>query len=184
MHLHKQECVVKTFHHHPFIFFVRIIKILVASLPFIFMSFLIGSALSASQLALILTVIITIFILFIAYDFIIFYLDRLVVTNRRIVHIDWKSLLSRSEQEAELEDIQDIETEENGIFSKIKLFDFGSFWLQTASTKTTITFTDAPDPEGIKKLIYQLQSKSRKMENASLVSSHDSAPKTPHQKTP
>ncbi len=141
------------------------------------MAFLVGSALTSEQLALILTIIIALFSLFTAYDFVIFYLDRLIVTNRRIVHIDWHNLLSRGEQEAELKDIQDIETVENGIFSSIKLFDFGTFWLETASTKTTITFKDAPDPEGIKHLIYQLQTKDCKIDSDNHNTPHDSAKK-------
>ena len=53
-------------------------------------------------------------------------------------------------KEALLYDIQDIHTQEKGVLSALYLFDYGVIRLETASSKTTIVFTEAPDPEGIK----------------------------------
>jgi hypothetical protein len=67
------------------------------------------------------------FALVYAYDFMMYYLDTLVLTNQRIVHLDWISPFRYQETQAMLDDIQNIESKENGFLSSIKLFDFGEF---------------------------------------------------------
>jgi uncharacterized protein YfeS len=99
------------------------------------------------------------FALVYAYDFMMYYLDTLVLTNQRIVHLDWISPFRYQETQAMLDDIQNIESKENGFLSSIKLFDFGEFLVETASTKTVITFNEAPDPEGIKFFVTNLSRK-------------------------
>lgn len=80
-------------------------------------------------------------------------LDKLVITNKRVIWIDWHSLFKREEHEAELFDIQDIQTRETGILSKLRIFDYGLVEVETASSKTCIIFIDCPDPEGTKNFI-------------------------------
>lgn len=163
MHLQKDENYIKNVHHHPVVFILRALKIAIVSLPFYLVAAFFSGVLSGMQMFLAYLGIFTMFGLIMFYDLILFYLDRLIITNRRIVHIDWKSIFNRTEHEAELVDIQDIATEEAGIFSAIPIFDFGTFRLETASTKTTIIFKDAPDPEGIKNFIYHLNLKPNRI---------------------
>lgn len=166
MHLKQNECVVKTFHHHSLTFFFRALKILAVSLPFFLVGFFISTSLDMAQTIILYSSIGIFFGALITYDLFFFYLDRLVVTNYRIIHVDWKGAFKRDEHEAELIDIQDIATEESGILSALPIFDFGLFRLQTASTKTTITFENAPDPEGIKHFIYHLNIKPTRIRAA------------------
>ena len=98
-----------------------------------------------------------VYALLVSYSSLIYWLDRLVVTDQRIVHIDWQYLTVRNESEAELNDIQDIKTGEKGFLSYFYVFDYGFFALSTASAKVIITFLDAPDPEGIRKFIYHVK---------------------------
>lgn len=97
-----------------------------------------------------------IFSLIFIYITLIYWLDRLVITNRRVVFIDWKYLSVKVEAETELKDIQDIVSRENGIFSLIPFLDFGTIKIKSASNKTAITFPQAPDPNGMKKFIQSL----------------------------
>jgi len=184
MHLQNQECVIKTFHHHPATFTLRILKRMIVSLPFFLVASFFNGVADSTQLSFIYLAIFVFFTLLIVYDVYFFYLDRLVITNKRIVHIDWKGAFQRTENEAELLDIQDISTQEAGILSFIPFFDFGIFKLETASTRTTITFLDAPDPEGIKHFIYHLMTKPHTILTDHQNFSHDPAPKTSNKKTP
>ncbi len=159
MYLQTDECVIREYHHHPFRFFVRAVKILTVSFPFFFLAFLFRDVFSTLEIAGIYTVIAIIFLAIAGYSSLIFYLDRLVMTNQRVIHIDWHGLFARDESEAEYSDIQDIETRENGILSNLKIFDYGYIIIQTASKKISIMFEDANDPEGIKHFIYHLQRK-------------------------
>lgn len=90
------------------------------------------------------------FSIIILYLALIYWLDKLIITNKRAIHVDWILLSKRTEGEALLYDIQDIHTQEKGLFSALYLFDYGVIRLETASSKTTIIFIQAPDPEGIK----------------------------------
>ncbi len=94
-------------------------------------------------------------LIFVALDY---WLDKLVVTNQRIILINWQTLLARNESEAFLHDIQDIQTKEKGFLANFKIFDYGLFKLETASSQVTIMFDNAPDPEGIRRFVYHLRS--------------------------
>lgn len=159
MNLNDDEQVLKVYHHHLTTFIFRALGMAFVSLPFYFMAALLSTILSPVNLAMTVLGITVIFGLVMFYDLTLYYFDRLIITNRRVVYIDWKSAVKRDEHEAEIMDIQDISTEEAGVFAFLPIFDFGMFKLETASTKTSIIFTDAPDPEGIKHFIYHLHVK-------------------------
>jgi hypothetical protein len=163
MQLTNGEQVLKVFHHHPTMFVFRGGKIIIASLPFYLVGSFFNGVFSAPQMAVIFSIISIIFVLIIAYDFTFYYLDRLFITNRRVIHQNWDNALQREEHEVELADIQDIATKETGIFSYLKIFDFGSFRLETASKSTAISFKGAPDPEGIRHFIYHLDIKPNRI---------------------
>ena len=150
MKLQSKERIIKVFHHHPFPFLVQIVKAIAASFPFFFLLYIVSSALSYNVIVIANLIIIGVFSLIIIYMALIYWLDKLIITNKRAIHVDWIFLSQRNEGEALLYDIQDIQTQEKGLLSALYLFDYGLIRLETASSKTTITFTEAPDPEGIK----------------------------------
>ncbi len=155
MQLQPKEQLIKIFYHHPFPFIVQIVKVVSASLPFFFMLYLISSALSYNAIIIANLIIIAIFSLVILYVSLIYWLDKLIITDKRVIHVDWILVSKRVESEALLYDIQDITTQEKGLLSAIPLFDYGIIRMETASSKTTVKFTEAPDPEGIKAFVIQ-----------------------------
>ena len=159
MHLNKNEEVVKVFHHHTTTVFVRIFKIILAGLPCFAMAYFISFFLVPLHTIYMYVGVGLLFAIVAVYDFTLYYLDRLIITNHRVIHVDWQGPFKRYEHEAEIADIQDIATRETGILSFIKIFDYGDFTLETAATHTTIRFYNAPNPEGIKHFIYHLNIK-------------------------
>lgn len=155
MQLQNGERIIKIYHHHPIPFIIQIIKALGASLPFFFLLFLLSPSISYEYTIIGIMIIMALFTGIIIYLALIYWLDKVVITNKRIVHIDWKVLSQRDEGEALLNDVQDIHTKEKGILSAIYLFDYGLLRIETAASKATIIFTEAPDPEGIKKFLMQ-----------------------------
>lgn len=153
VHLKEGEKIIKIYHHHPFPFAMQLIKTVAASVPFFFLLFLIKSVLTTQYFIIGILSIVTLFSLVIVYLALVYWLDRLVITNRRIIHIDWKFLTKRDSEQALLNDIQDIRTHEQGILASLYIFDYGIIRLETASSKTTIVFIEAPDPEGMKAFI-------------------------------
>lgn len=163
MKLKENEAVVKVFHHHYMALMLRELKVVIISVPFFFVASFISPLLNNWQMFFIYASIVAVFLGLIMYDGILYWLDRMVVTNMRVLYVDWKNIFSRSEHEAELVDIQDIETTEAGILSFLPIFDYGNFTLETASAHTIINFTEAPDPEGIKHFIYHLDIKPNRI---------------------
>lgn len=163
MKLQKNEQIVKVFHHHPTARVVRGFGIVIASFPFFFCAWFFRDLFTSPQMTMLYFGIGALNFLILLYDSVLYYLDRLVITNRRVLYIDWNGAFSNTEHEAELVDIQDIETREKGIISLISALDYGDFTLETASTHTTIHFPNAPDPEGIKHFIYHLNLKPNRI---------------------
>lgn len=159
MHLEPNEVILKIFYHHYFPFAIRLAKIIAASLPFYFLLFFFANNLSRSVILTIHVVIVVVFTLAVSYATIVYWLDRLIVTNKRVIFVDWKYLTVKAEFDAKIADIQDIRTLERGILAKIPFLDYGMIEIKTASNRTVIEFPEAPDPEAIRKYIYKIQHK-------------------------
>ncbi|MBN1494723.1 hypothetical protein JW911_03245 [Candidatus Peregrinibacteria bacterium] len=150
MKLQKDEEIVKIIHHHPFPFIVQMFKTVGASLPFFFLIYLVSNSIPYFYLVVANVTVIAIFTIVIIYLALIYWLDKLVITNQRVVHIDWELLTIKKEYSGLLHDIQEVSSQEHGILSILYLFDYGTIKIETASSKTTILFTEAPDPDGAK----------------------------------
>jgi len=162
MRLKQNEEVIRILHHHYMAFILRQLKIAIASIPF-FMVAVFISAVFEINLILSLAPVTVLFLMVMLYDGLLFHKDRLIITNYRIVYIDWHGLFIRKEHEAELNDIQDIKTTESGVLSYLPFLDYGTLQIQTASARSIVSFTDAPDPEGIKHFIYHLNVKPNRI---------------------
>ncbi|MBI4975136.1 PH domain-containing protein [Candidatus Peregrinibacteria bacterium] len=157
MHLSEGEQILKVYHHHPTPFVFTLIKIIIGTIPFFLLMYLFKKSLPVKWYIVGHLIIFLIFSLVIIYAALVYWLDKLVVTNLRIVFIDWKFLTIRDETEAFLDDIEDIRTQERGMLSSLKILDYGMFEVETAASTITIKFTDAPDPEEIRNYIYHVK---------------------------
>ncbi|MBD3330605.1 hypothetical protein GF354_03690 [Candidatus Peregrinibacteria bacterium] len=157
MQLREGERVLKVFHHHPSPFIWKVLRIIVAFFPFFFLIFLFQNSLEVKYYLAVHAMVFIIFTVAILYQSLVYWLDKLVITNQRIVYINWKYLTVRDESEALLNDIQDIQTHEKGLIAYFWLFDYGTFALETASSHLTIKFKNAPDPEGIRQYVYHIR---------------------------
>lgn len=158
MHLREGEQILKIFHHHPTPFVFDIFKLILAAIPFFVVLFILKESFNTKWFVIAYVILILCFALVVAYMSFIFWMDRLVVTNHRIVYVNWKMLSIREEAEAFHREIEEIMTQEKGIFSYFKTFDYGTIRIETAAAHVNIDFRDAPDPEGIRKFIYHIRS--------------------------
>ncbi len=157
MHLSPDERILKVYHHHYFPYAILLAKTIGASIPFYFVLFLFADAIDGNALLLLNAAIVLLFLLVVAYITFVYWMDRLIITNKRVVYIDWKFITIRTESEAKLNDIQDVRTVERGVLSSIPFLDYGIVTIRTASDKTLIEFPEAPNPEAIRHVIYQIQ---------------------------
>lgn len=93
-------------------------------------------------------------------SFLRWFFNIYVVTERRIVDIDFLHLLYKEFSEARLERVQDINFKSGGIFSAI--FDYGDVYVQTAAEVPNIEFLTVPQPSRVVETISDLLEKQQK----------------------
>jgi len=87
-------------------------------------------------------------------SFIMWYFNAFLVTNRRIIDVDFWGLLHKSVSETPLSNVQDVTHEVSGFWRVV--FDFGDIYIQTAGEIPRIEFKDIPKPDLVHKKIAEL----------------------------
>ena len=87
--------------------------------------------------------------------FLFWYFNIFLVTNERVVDIDFINMFNKHFAEADLNVIQDVSSSVRGIFGTI--FNFGDVLIQTASEINQISFDKIPNPEKVIKLLRDLR---------------------------
>lgn len=78
-----------------------------------------------------------------------------LITNERIVDVDWNSLVYRDVAVAEMTQVEDVREAQIGVLSGI--FDYGSVYVQTAGTEQNIEFFNVPHPQLVVRKIEELR---------------------------
>ena len=156
MLLTKDEFVLKIFYHHYTPFFFNVFKLVFFIMPFYLILYLIKDTLTFKVIFIVHLVLLFVFIALLIYLTLIYWLDRLVITNKRVIFIDWKYLTVKKISEVEFGDIIDVEVHTSGIFSKFKFLDFGSIDLLTSTSKVAISFPQAAYPIKLRTYIQSL----------------------------
>lgn len=102
-------------------------------------------------------------ILFFYTYFVSFYLDMLIVTNDRLLHIEQQGLFARTISEVDLYKIQDITSAINGFIPSV--FNYGNLLIQTAGAVERFIITSVPHPEMLRRAILDLSEADRKYHN-------------------
>lgn len=157
MHLREGEQVLKIYRHHPTPFMKLMIVAFLGVTPFYLVLFLLKESFSTKVFLITSIVFFVIFAIVITYMSLIYWLDKFIVTNHRILFVNWKSLTARHEAEAFYHEIQEIQTKEKGFLSYFKVFDYGTITIETASAHVIIEFHNAPDPEGMRRFIHHVR---------------------------
>jgi len=91
------------------------------------------------------------------------YFNIYILTNKRVVDLDFFGLFHRQVSQAHLLNIQDITFSKAGILQNF--LDFGDMNLQTAGTETNFEFRNIPDPDNNQKHVLSLlrQAKSQSL---------------------
>lgn len=87
-----------------------------------------------------------------------YYLDVLIITNKRIIDVEQHHLFRYDVAEVRFERIQDIRVEVNGLIAS--LFDFGNITIQTAGSSKEFAIKLIHRPNLLKDIISQQQNKT------------------------
>lgn len=77
-------------------------------------------------------------------SFLIWYFNVYIITNKRVIDVDFKGFWGKRVSEAPLSNVEDV-TYETKNFLHI-LFDYGDIFMQTAAEKIEFEFTSIPKP--------------------------------------
>lgn len=88
-----------------------------------------------------------------------YYLDVLVITDKRIIDIDQKGFFSREVSTLSLDKVQDITINISGVLATF--LNFGTIQIQTAAETEEFIIHDVPEPDKIKSIIFDLQGRPR-----------------------
>lgn len=107
----------------------------------------------------------TIIVGFILVSFINWYFNVYIVTNERVVDVDFINLLYREVSTTRLNLVQDVTTKTGGAIRAI--FDYGDVFVQTAGTEVNFDFHAVPRPQEVARQIEKLMREARKEEGVS-----------------
>ena len=82
-------------------------------------------------------------------NFLNWYYNVYIVTNKRVVDVDWRGLLYKEFASATLDKIQDVSYKQGGIIDSF--FNFGTVFVQTAGTEPNLEFELVASPDQVVK---------------------------------
>jgi len=82
-----------------------------------------------------------------------------IITNQRIIDIDFFQLLHKEVTAVMLNKVEDVTSKSSGFLSSF--FDFGNVFIQTAGTEANVEFMNVPRPAQVAKAINDLINKKK-----------------------
>jgi len=128
-----------------------ILSVIIPNLPnrglFVFALFLVSLLISLSLLI---------------YRYVRWFYNVNIITDQRVIDMDFETLFSHKTTEARLEKVEDITFKQIGILSN--LFDIGSIYIQTAGAKSEIEFKGIHNPKQVQDILSDLLESKKKGE--------------------
>lgn len=91
------------------------------------------------------------------FNFLNWYFNVGIITNKRVIDIDFHSVLYKEISTAHLDKIEDITVKSGGYFESF--FNYGDIYIQTAGVERYIEFTNVPFPSEVVEIINKLLSR-------------------------
>lgn len=161
MHLRHAEEIIRIIKRHKTPYVFKLLKIFLIIIPLYILLFSLRDQLNIEWMLILFSVLsffLGIILGLVSLDYL---LDKIIITNKRIVWVNWLSLFKKEEHEAELIDVHDVGIRERGILSKLSLFNYGMLDIKTYASKTIISFGDCPHPESVGHFIIVQAEKAR-----------------------
>lgn len=88
------------------------------------------------------------------FNYLSYFFNVGIVTDRRIIDVDFSSVLRKEITEARIDRIEDLTAKNTGYFPSI--FNFGDVYIQTAGTNANIEFQQIPRPADVVRAINEI----------------------------
>lgn len=148
----QDEEVILTVRAHPVTLLPWIFSGFVLFIFLILLNIVFGSLFSPAQ-SFLLNLTLIIFILsYLWFNFLGYFFNVGIVTNKRVIDIDYSAVIYREMTEASLSKIEDITAKSGGYFEA--LFNYGNVYIQTAGTaEVNVEFLKIPKPNEVVRMI-------------------------------
>ncbi|GEM_PF-3155725 len=157
----KDETIILMLRQHPI---TQLGKVLIIIIGIFFPIFLLTThILEFLQLNYKIAAIIGWFLLlsgFTLETFLNWYFHVFFITDRRVIDVDFESMIYKDVSTAKLENIQDVSFITTGTLAS--LVDYGTVFLQTAGSQARIEFETVPHPAKVVKIINELIAQTRR----------------------
>lgn len=145
----------------PWIFFALIIFLTPFWIPNVIQLFNLDFSFVSPTFALVFLIINYLLVLVIIFEgFLGWYFNVNIITDKRIVDVDFNSILHRNIDLAPLSSVEEANSNMGGILKAI--FHYGDVHVQTAGSKQTIEFISVPDPHQVADIILDVSHGGKK----------------------
>lgn len=151
---HSKEEVVLVLRAHPITQIYWIINGFILLMIFILLNFILPGVLGINQILFFDIFGLVVVFGYLWFNFLSWFFNVGIVSNHRIIDIDFHSVLYKEVTIAILGKVEDVSSKAGGFFSAI--FDYGNVFVQTAGTEANIEFMNTPKPSQVAKIINQL----------------------------
>lgn len=124
-----------------------LISIALFIIPFFYNLFPLFDFLPKQYLPIILIGWYLLIVAFIFENFLLWFYNIYIVTDERIIDVDFYNILYKEISDAKIDKIQDISYNQNGFIQAI--FNYGDILIQTAAEKTQFVFEKIPHPDKV-----------------------------------
>jgi hypothetical protein len=153
----ESENIILMIRKHPITFLPQFILFLILLLSPMFLLSIFRNILDNGSFALWLgsSILFVLIAITVAVDtFFKWYYTVNIITDEKIIDVNFDNILFHSFAEAQLERIEDVSHKPIGIFSSI--FDYGNVYIQTAGTKPEFVFDSVPRPRDVQDTLFDL----------------------------
>lgn len=138
---------------------VTFILVVSPSLIFPFLMLRVDLPIFPANLLLVLTILWYLFTFGFAFvNFITWYFNVYIVTNERVIDVDFYQLLYKKLASTRISRVQDVTYKLGGVIRS--LFNFGDVFIQTAGTEENFSFEAVPHPETVVRQLSDLMEKT------------------------
>jgi len=151
------EKIILLLRAHPFTQLSWIFNTIIFIMVLISINFVVPSFFSINQIFVLDCFGFAFLLTFIWTNILNWYFNVGIVTNKRVVDIDFHGIIYKEVTVARLNKIEDITVKSGGYFASF--FDYGNVFIQTAGTEANVEFENIPFPSQVTQNINQLLGK-------------------------
>lgn len=153
----ENEEIILTVRAHPITLIPVIINGLVLFILIFCLNFVLPQLLNTEQILFFNLFAFIIFVSYLWFNFLTWYFNIGIITNHRVIDVDFHSILYKEVTYTNLNKIEDVTAKGGGFIASV--FNFGNVFIQTAGTEVNVEFMNIPRPSFVAKIVNGLLNK-------------------------